>query len=70
MRLSEEGEGQSNDDGCDGAPAYSDNLAHIDRNLDVGWSRSDDCAVGTARRVRVAVPKLACLKDNSDLNLP
>ena len=70
MRLSEEGEGQSNDDGCNGAPAYSYNLAHIDRNLNVGWSGSDDGAVGTARRVRVAVQRLAGLEDNSSPNSP
>lgn len=59
MRLSEECEGQSDDDGCDGALAHGYYLTHVDRDLDVGRCGCDDGAVGTAGWVRVAVQELA-----------
>ena len=62
MRLGEEHECQGDYNGCDWALAYSDDLAHVDRDLDVGWSGSDDGAIGTARGVRVAVQELAEFK--------
>lgn len=62
VRLSEERESYSDDDGCDGAPAYDYHLTHVDRNFDVGRSRGNDGSIGTARRVRrVPVLELAQL---------
>lgn len=60
--LSEEHEGQRDDDSCYGALTHGDHLTHVDGDLNVGRSRSDDGAIGSARRVRVAVYRLARLK--------
>lgn len=61
-RLSEERKGQGDDDCCDGALACGDDLAHVDRNLDVRRSGSDNGSIGAARWVKVAAQELAWVR--------
>lgn len=59
LASSEERKCEGDDDSCNGVLTCGDHLAHVDRNLDVRRSGSDDGAVGAIRGVMVAVIELA-----------
>jgi hypothetical protein len=46
-------EGESDNDSCERALSSTDNVASVDRDLDVAGRGGDDGAVGAARWVRV-----------------